>query len=318
MDVHRLERDVALNLLPASQLHGRYPYDSLCRSLLWFPHAPRTKSKKMNRLALLISMVLACSSPLKSKAPDGSSPGVGATGSGGDMAAGGATESAGAVGSGGAYGGIGGANAGSGVTTRSGGAQATGGVMGRGGTLPSSSILGTGGAPVGGASDGGVSSFTGGASGGTSGTDLCADLDYDYCVAECLAVNGVDNTMCTNGAWSCRPGYVLASSCSVGACGATPDACCDSTTGIVTSSPCTADGYRGTCPSGNTRTYWDQAICVPNSLAGATCGSLVGRPCTDPAMGCSDTEGLITTCWCNWAGSDASAGTWDCRFFDGG
>jgi hypothetical protein len=82
--------------------------------------------------------------------------------------------------------------------------------------------------------------------GGTSGTDACANLSYDYCVSECLAEAVlVDNPTCANGAWSCRSGYVLASSCPPQACGVTPDACCDLTTGIVTSSPCMADGYRG-------------------------------------------------------------------------
>jgi hypothetical protein len=67
--------------------------------------------QEMNRqIALLIPVVLACSSPLKSKAPDGGSPDVGVTGSGGAMA-GGSTST-----SGGGRGGTGVANIGSGGT----------------------------------------------------------------------------------------------------------------------------------------------------------------------------------------------------------
>jgi hypothetical protein len=207
-----------------------------------------------------------------------------------------------------------------------GGMLATGGaagMVGNGGTwstLPAvAGTLGAGGASLGGSSAGGASSSMGGASGGTSGTDACANLSYDYCVSQCLAEAVlVDNPTCANGAWSCRSGYVLASSCPPQACGVTPDACCDSTTGIVTSSPCMADGYRGTCPIGNTTTYRDEAFCVPQTLSGNTCYSLDNSPCTEPAVGCSDIEGLIVTCWCNWSGSDASAGTWQCCTFDGG
>ncbi len=198
-----------------------------------------------------------------------------------------------------------------------GGASAAGGTVGTGG-LSAGGMIGGGGAPVGGASAGGASISTGGASGGASGTNGCAQLGDDHCVAECLVEYAlVDNAICTNGAWSCRSGYVLASSCPVGACGVTPDACCDLTTGIVTVNPCTTSGLRGPCPDGNVETYHEQAWCVPQTLAGGTCISLDRQPCTGPAVGCSDLSGGIVTCGCSGSGSDASVGTWQCSSYIG-
>ena len=237
----------------------------------------------------------------------------GATSVGGAMATGGRAGSGGAA----ASGGVSGAG-GSSRTIGSGGVQATGGEIGHGGALSAGGIFGTGGASVGGSRAGGASGATGGASGGTSGTDPCAAFAYDFCVAKCLDEYGLSgNALCTNGAWSCRPGYVLASSCPIGACGVTPDACCDETTGIVTKNPCATNGFRAPCPSGDHETYQGQAWCIPKALTGVTCYSLDRQPCTEPAVGCSDTSAGIVTCGCGWSGSDSSTGTWYCSYFIG-
>jgi hypothetical protein len=197
-------------------------------------------------------------------------------------------------------------------------AMATGGLAGSGTVATSGGVSGTGGASVGGLRAGGASGSAGGASGGTSGTAPCAELAYDYCVEKCLAEYALsDNALCTNGAWSCRSGYVLASSCPVGACTVTPDACCDLTTGIVTKNSCATNGLRAPCSDGNVETYLSQAWCIPEALAGVTCSSLDRQPCAEPAVGCSDMSGGLVTCGCSSSGSDASAGTWHCSHYIG-
>jgi hypothetical protein len=185
----------------------------------------------------------------------------------------------------------------------------TGGAMSVGGAMTISGLAGSG---------AGGNFGAGGASGGTSGTDPCAALADDHCVAKCLEEYAlIDNALCTNGAWSCRSGYVLASSCPVGACGVTPNACCDLTTGTVTKNSCATNGFRAPCSDGNVETYLSQAWCIPKALAGVTCSSLDRQPCAEPAVGCSDMSGGMVTCGCSWSGSDASAGTWYCSFYIG-
>jgi hypothetical protein len=200
-----------------------------------------------------------------------------------------------------------------------GGAMATGGRSGAGGAAALGGVSGAGDAPVGGSSAGGSPGSAGGASGATSGTDPCGQLDYDPCVANCLEEYPlIDNATCSNGAWRCRSGYVLASSCPALACGVTPGACCDRTTGFVTRNACAASGYRAPCPDGSVATQdVPEAYCVPDALAGVTCHSLDGQPCTGPAEGCSDTSSGFVTCACSRSGSDASAGTWYCSYFIG-
>jgi hypothetical protein len=180
-------------------------------------------------------------------------------GTGGAMIVGGAMTTGGRAGSGtaAASGGASGAG-GSNLTISSGGVQAAGGAIGQSGTL---------------------------ASGGTSGTAPCAELASDHCVAKCLTEYAlVDNALCTNGAWSCRSGYVLASSCPAGACGVTPDACCDLTTGSVTKNSCATNGFRAPCPDGNMETYQSQSWCIPKPLAGVNCSSLDRQPCSEPVV----------------------------------
>lgn len=132
-------------------------------------------------------------------------------------------------------------------------------------TIPAAGgTLGTGGAPVGGVSTGGTSTLAAGATGGSSLADTCGNLDYDHCVTDCFEESVlVENATCANSAWSCRAGYVLASSCPQQACGVTPDGCCDMTTGIVTWNPCNTDGFRQTCPDGAAETNRDGYMCVP-------------------------------------------------------
>lgn len=154
------------------------------------------------------------------------------------------------------------------------------------------------------------------ASGGASGTDPCAKLDRDYCVAECLKERALtDSASCTNGAWTCRSGYVLASSCPDQACGVTPDACCDLTTGLVTQNACADNGYREACSDDGTETFYDRGRCVPKTILG-TCESLDGQPCSGPAVGCRDVSAGLVTCWC-LSGFDASPGTWRCSYLIG-
>jgi hypothetical protein len=89
----------------------------------------RGKETKMNRLALLIPMVLACPrTPLGLHATDGGSPGAG--GAGGSAVVPPAT--GGSLGNGGAGGGMGGAPSGSGDS------RAAGGVTGTGGSISAS------------------------------------------------------------------------------------------------------------------------------------------------------------------------------------
>ena len=196
-------------------------------------------------------------------------------------------------------------------------ATASGGRAGSGAAGASGGVSGTGGWSAGSRS-GGASGSAGGASGGASGTDPCAKLDRDYCVAECLKEHALtDSASCTNGAWTCRSGYVLASSCPDQACGVTPDACCDLTTGLVTQNACADNGYREPCPDDSTETYYGQGRCVPKTILGATCESLDGQPCSGPAVGCSDMSLGFVTCWCGLSGVDASPGTWRCSYFIG-
>jgi hypothetical protein len=121
-----------------------------------------------------------------------------------------------------------------------------------------------------------------------------------------------DTAMCTNGAWGCRPGYVLASSCPARACRITRQACCDLITGLVTENPCAKDGYRSACPDGSMEASLSQTWCVPRSLQQVTCISLDRQPCSGPAVGCSDMSMAFVTCECLRPDADASAGTWRC------
>ncbi len=110
----------------------------------------------MNRLAVLVSAVLACSSPMKSHVPDGGSSDGGATGSGGALAGGGATSTGGA-------------------SSAAGGSVASGGTVGTGGSVASGGAVGTGGS---------VSPADGSAS--TADLDACTS-DAD-CLSSCIWV----------------------------------------------------------------------------------------------------------------------------------
>jgi hypothetical protein len=210
---------------------------------------------------------------------------------------------------------------------RTGSAGASAGALGMGGAKPTGGVQGAGGASVTGDSLGAVggaagadAAGAGGASGGSSGTDLCTSLAYDYCVEHCLTNEALrDNASCTNGSWTCRRGYVLASSCPSRACGVTPDGCCDLTTGVVSENPCAADGYRASCGDGSAVTYrWPEAFCVPKSLAGRDCYTLDRAPCSEPAVACSDMSMGSVDCYCSvTAGSDASTGIWHCSAYIG-
>ena len=177
---------------------------------------------------------------------------------------------------------------------------------------------GTGVASAGDAPTGGGSGGAAGTGGGTSGTNACAKVAYDHCVTECLEeLVLIDNAICANGAWTCRSGYVLASSCPKQACGVTPDACCDRTTGIVTRNPCNPDGSREVCPDGGTETYMSQPWCIPSTLAIGACISLDGQPCSGPAVGCADMSAALTRCACNGAALGTTARTWTCSVYIG-
>jgi hypothetical protein len=185
----------------------------------------------------------------------------------------------------------------------------------------------TAGTPAGGVSAGGASGLAGasggasglaGASGGASGTDGCRGLNDDHCVTECLdELVLVENAICANGAWICPSHYVLASSCPQQACGVTPDACCNMTTGIVTENPCNADGLRRACPDGSTQAYLHESFCVPRSLEGMTCASLDGQSCTGPAVGCDDMSKAFVHCSCAGLDAGVSNGIWRCGYFIG-
>jgi hypothetical protein len=171
---------------------------------------------------------------------------------------------------------------------------------------------------MGGSRSGGASGSTGGTGGGTAGTAACPELGYEHCVENCLEDHAlVDNAQCIGGAWGCRPGYVLASTCPVQACGVTPDACCDLTTGLVSENACAKNGYRAPCPDGNMQTYIGEAYCVPQGLPAGTCISLDRQPCTGPAVGCSDLSMAFVTCRCSQYGTDAAVGTWSCSSYLG-
>jgi hypothetical protein len=187
-----------------------------------------------------------------------------------------------------------------------------------------SSLPGVGGtqstvaAPSGGAHAGGTSSLAGGANGGTGGSGACAKLGDDHCVTECFReLKLVDNAICADGAWACRSGYVLASSCPPRACGVTPDGCCNMTTGIVSENPCNMDGARRACADGATDAYLSQTYCVPLSLGGRDCQSLDRQPCTGPAVSCHDLSAAFVHCVCSGLGTDGSAGTWQCSSYIG-
>ncbi len=292
----------------------------------WYHGAVLTKRTRVGtgsfarycKVAVLLAC--GCTEPFHTQTP----------GTGGVKGAGGAPAIGGRLGAGGEPG-TGGVSATT-KTIGAGGMPATGGVLGMGGSGGTSGTVsgrggavGTGGGLVGGNAAGGASSSAGGADGGTSGTEACATPSSDYCVEACLADHALwGNATCSNGAWGCRSGYVLASSCPAQGCGVTPDACCDSTTGAVTQNPCKTDGYREACPSKNTATYLDEAYCVPDSLVPTflnNCFALDRRPCNtaDPATGCSDVEsGLgVVTCGCGGAVADGSIGTWYCSAFMG-
>jgi hypothetical protein len=212
-------------------------------------------------------------------------------------------------------------------TVGEGGMPATGGMVSMGGSGRTSSTvpwqggaIGTGGELVGGDAAGGASSSVGASNGGTSGTDACATLPYDSCVANCLqALGAFGLPTCISGAWKCPSGYVLASSCPAQACAVTADACCDRTTGLVTQNPCTSDGYREACPPGSSQTYQGEAWCIPQTLAisGFKCASLDGQPCSGTALGCSDMSGGFVNCSCSIAHADGAVGSWACTYFIG-
>jgi hypothetical protein len=158
----------------------------------------------------------------------------------------------------------------------------------------------------------------GNASSGKSGTESCATLEHDHCVTDCFDARAfVDNALCTRGAWSCPPGYVLASSCPALACGVTRDACCNLTTGLVTENACDKNGYRSACPEDSMEVYAWQPWCVPKSLERVPCRSLHEQPCTGPALACGEVGGGYVSCRCEGLGADASVGTWYCSVFLG-
>jgi hypothetical protein len=198
------------------------------------------------------------------------------------------------------------------------GAMATGGRAGSDAGAASGGAPGVGATSVEGARSGGASGSAGGA-GGSAGTNACPELGYEYCIESCFKDYALsDNPSCSNGAWVCPSGWILASSCPDQACGVTPDACCDLTTGLVTANACAKNGYRAPCLDGSMETYvFPEAWCVPQTLATAGCVSLDRQPCTGPAVGCSDTSAGTVTCQCNQYGTDASTGTWYCSFFIG-
>jgi hypothetical protein len=169
------------------------------------------------------------------------------------------------------------------------------------------------------ATGGGAGSQGDAAAGGATETGGCPEVGHEYCVETCFADHALsDDPWCSKGAWVCRSGWVLASTCPAQACRVTPSSCCDSTTGLVSENPCARDGYRAPCPDGNIETYsFPSAWCVPQGLGVAGCASLRGQPCTGPAVGCSDMSGGSVTCWCGQYGTDASTGIWDCSFFLG-
>lgn len=147
--------------------------------------------------------------------------------------------------------------------------------------------------------------------GGGVGPEDCGPPGQEHCVTECLAeLVLVENAACANGAWTCPTGYVLASSCPANACGVTPAACCNLTTGLITENFCQEDGYRSACPVGTNGT--DGKSCVPESLGNATCASLDAQPCSGPAVRCQDRSLIEGRCTCQGLGSDASTGTWHC------
>lgn len=175
--------------------------------------------------------------------------------------------------------------------------------------------------PEGGAgASGAAPTQTAGAGGTVSGADICTDLTRDSCVSGCLEeLPLVDNAICIDGQWKCSANFVLASSCPPLACAVTPDACCDSTTGIVTANACESDGTRAACPEGQTPTAkWPHGThCVPRSLAGQACWSLDGEPCAVPAVGCYDQDRAFVGCTCDGLDLPSSTGTWHCDLYAG-
>jgi hypothetical protein len=215
---------------------------------------------------------------------------------------------------------------------------ATGGLIGYGGTQVAGSGHGMGGwldggrtAPqlaggdlgaggsLGRAGTGGTTTRSNdGSLGGSPTTGTCAQLGHDFCVSGCFEEHSLSvDATCNGGAWSCRPGYVLASSCPARACGVTPDACCDLMTGMVRRNLCTTDGYRDTCPDGCAETNYANAFCVPKTLGDIPCISLDRQPCTGPVEGCRDMSSGLVTCDCIGAAADSSVGTWYCSSYVG-
>jgi hypothetical protein len=157
--------------------------------------------------------------------------------------------------------------------------------------------------------------------GGETSVNACASLAYDYCVADCLRDwSLVDNAVCLNGAWGCARGYQLASTCPAQGCGVTQQACCDTTTGIVSMNGCGAAGIRSACPDNDVATSpWPRSTqCVPKSLAGRMCHSLDGQACEPPAVRCYDTSLAFVECVCSGLSSAVPVGTWQCSSYIGG
>jgi hypothetical protein len=160
---------------------------------------PRGKETEMNRLALLIPMLLACSrTPLGLHAPSGGSPG--AVGAGGNVVV--PPASGGSSGNGGAGGGMGGANMGSG------GIPGAGGVVGGGGTHGPSGVGGAGGGSGAPGSGGVVSSGSSGSCAGQTPSNhrpsavqcpsqrgpgpSCADTTCSTCSSDSQCTAGVN------------------------------------------------------------------------------------------------------------------------------
>lgn len=149
--------------------------------------------------------------------------------------------------------------------------------------------------------------------GGTAETSIdgapCAEDARSYCVSGCLAsIRLVENRICSNGAWICPSGYVVANSCPSDGCGVTPAHCCDAVTGIVTDNSCGSDGHRQSCVTGSRPT--DRDRCIPDALGVNDCDVLHGQPCAGPATNCRSLVGLQTDCDCR--PGDAGNRQWIC------
>jgi hypothetical protein len=130
----------------------------------------------MNRLALLIPLVLACSSrPLGTHALDGGLSGGGTTGSGGAMVSGGVT-------------GAGGSTSASGGVASSGGIRAAGGMNGTGGSISASG-------------------------GSTSTADLDACSSDSDCTESCTWITAPTDSSQCNAQWCCGQPFVSKKRC---------------------------------------------------------------------------------------------------------